>query len=351
MSTPLKGFPDLQPALDAFTILSASSFTFAGGQPIQAAASAMQPALAGGHPLPQNPLVQQMQSVLYGYCYARRFTGAPVSIPQQQTEPLPESQFVQLLQQSNRTQPHWDHGWRIYALGPNGQVYVQKGEFQRTAIAGEFLSLGQPGTSPKVGDSVQVWVHAAALGLQPGFYFAFGEVPSDVWDDFSLVRYYFHSTAAAAPGVLEHVTAQLNRYRVPFRMKALTQPSHYDRADAIVLYAARRYFNAVARTLCALPDQVSQELRETPPLFTKKLQRGIGIAEEPNTGESFGMHRCRLTAEGILDAWMQGTQTAGARMQAVAARFESNRLKLEAPYLNPVSVDLFEPPKDVSIRR
>jgi hypothetical protein len=91
-------------------------------------------------------------------------------------------------------------------------------------------------------------------------------------------------------------------------------------------------------------------LRDSVPLFTKKLRNGVGLAEEPNTGESFGMHRCRLTAEGIVEAWYRGDQTIQGRMQAVNARFAFNNLKLEKPYLNPGSQDLFETLKETAIQ-
>jgi HopA1 effector protein family len=77
---------------------------------------------------------------------------------------------------------------------------------------------------------------------------------------------------------------------------------------------------------------------------TLKLASGVGLAEEPNTGESFGMHRCRLVAEGLVDAWKQGAHTLEERIQAVDTKFTSNGLKLDRPYLSPGSVELFDLP-------
>ena len=79
-------------------------------------------------------------------------------------------------------------------------------------------------------------------------------------------------------------------------------------------------------------------------MFTKALQAGIGMAEEPGSGESFGMHRCRLVAEGIIDAWTTGSQTTEARLEAVEKRFAAGGFQLARPYLNGGSIDLFEKP-------
>ena len=116
------------------------------------------------------------------------------------------------------------------------------------------------------------------------------------------------------------------------------------RPDGTVLYVARDWFQIVARILCTLPAPVAAGLRPRVPLFTWRLRPGVGVAEEPNTGESFGMHRCRLVAEGIFDAWQLGHQSVAARLRAVAARFAMNGFEIDAPYLNPGSRNLFPMP-------
>jgi hypothetical protein len=107
----------------------------------------------------------------------------------------------------------------------------------------------------------------------------------------------------------------------------------------MVLYFARRYYALASRLALALPDGVTQHLRPEVPLFSRELRPGIGIAEEPNTGESFGMHRCRMTAEGVLDAWAAGDQTVNGRLHAIQARFRAAGFDLDRPHLGPRSAD------------
>src|SRR5262249_21551604 len=255
---------------------------------------------------------------------------------------MPDPGFVQQLSNSNQSQSRWDVGWTIYGLGANGQIFIQKGERQRSATPGEFIMNGPPGMSPTIGMAVSILVQREANAAQPGMYFAYSDTLSDIWDEFALLRYYFHSTAAAAPDLMRYLTSHLNRYEVPFRLKGLIDRAGYNRTDAVVLYIAKRYFHITARIILSLPSTLDAGIRESVPLFSKKIRRGVGLAEEPNTGESFGMHRCRLTAEGIVDAWYAETQTAEGRMQAVGSRFALNNLNLEKPYLNPGSEDLFD---------
>jgi hypothetical protein len=175
----------------------------------------------------------------------------------------------------------------------------------------------------------------------------YGETLSDVWDEHSLVRFYFHATSDGAPALVDYLTATLNRYQVPFRMKALSEPAMYQRSDAMVLYVSRRHYEITARLVLDIPSDIAGQLRSTTPFFTRPLQDGIGIAEDPNTGESFGMHRCRMVAEGIVDAWMQSDQSVEGRLAAIAARFAANGCNLHLPYLSPGSVDLQEIPRSV----
>jgi hypothetical protein len=71
------------------------------------------------------------------------------------------------------------------------------------------------------------------------------------------------------------------------------------------------------------------------------------MAEDPGNGESFGMHRCRLVAEGIVEAFQRGDQTVAGRLAAIAGQFEKAGVRLEAPYLGAKSSELEAPARAV----
>jgi HopA1 effector protein family len=338
---------ELAPALQALVVHSWNSYSFAGGEPVVMPPTLQQPQppiqqTPGNSPTaPEWPLTAGIQAALYSECYVKRF---PHRAPPDDGSTQSATPFVQALSSNNLTQYRWDLNWRIYALGQNGQLFLQKGEFQHSAMPGEYVSQGAP---LQPGAFVNLWMQKESSQTQPGFYFVYGETPSDVWDEFELLRYYFHATAKSAPALIRYWTDELNRFRVPFRLKTLTEVTHYTRTDAMVLYFARRYHPLAARLALQMPADVAGGLRPETPLFARALRPGVGIAEDPNTGESFGMHRCRLTAEGILDAWATGLQTVDARLRAIEARFRAAQLNLDRPHLSPGSSDLEDIPEEV----
>jgi hypothetical protein len=235
-----------------------------------------------------------------------------------------------------------DSGWQIYQLLANGQIFVLKGDRQRSAMPGEYVAAEYSGALPQIGTTVALQIAREARNLQPGFYYMFGETASDIWDENFIIRFYFNCTSEHVAELITYLTQNLNAYLVPYRMKALTDPSQYTRTDSMVLYCARRYFAIVTRIIGQLPSALLDRLEDAVPLFTKRLRAGVGLAEDPGNGESFGMHRCRLTAEGIIDAWRQGRNDPQARLDAVDARFGRNGLQLDRPYLAAGSSDQFE---------
>lgn len=305
------------------------SFSFRNAPPICVGTQPAGMASAGDA---RTALLNSLRDVLYGSCYTRNY--APGEMPASQY-------LVPQLMQANQTPDRWDPGWSIYQLGSDGRVSVQKGERSRTALIGEYATNKAPGMPPQVGDQVNLRVYPGSAELQPGFYFSFGSTLSDQFDEYALLRFYFNVRAEGAAELLRTVTGRMNHYAIPYRYKTLTDAAAYTRADAAVLYVARRYFHIVASLLEASAETLSFLLRPETPMFCKTLRPGIGLAEEPGTGESFGMHRCRLLAEGVLDAWMAGQQSAQARMEAVEKCFAAGGLDLDLPYLNARSADLY----------
>jgi HopA1 effector protein family len=109
-----------------------------------------------------------------------------------------------------------------------------------------------------------------------------------------------------------------------------------------VLYVGIRYFQIAASLVSQLRERVP--LADAVPLFTKRLWPGIGVAMEPGSGESFGSHRSRLAAEGLIEAWQRGDERREARLMAVAKRFAAGGLDVARPWLGPGAADqLFLP--------
>jgi hypothetical protein len=73
----------------------------------------------------------------------------------------------------------------------------------------------------------------------------------------------------------------------------------------------------------------------------------LAVAEEPNhkfsEQESFGMNRCQIVANGLLEAWHKGDNSPEFRMKAILKHFSLLGIDLQHSYLNAKSEDIYTP--------
>src|ERR1043166_484068 len=332
---------ELVAALDNFTIRSPVEFAFEDEPPVDVRTMQMGPGwgAAPARPGQDELLIAALQATLYERCYARRTRGAPGA---GQHAPAADPAFAERLRAANAGREYWDKGWAIQQFGPNGQAFVRKGDHERAAVPGAFISDGAPGMAPQIGTMVSIRVPHDTFDAQPGYFHAFGETLDELADHLMLMRIYFHCGPERAASLVAAVTGALNRFQTPFQLKTPAAPALYGRTDTAVLYVGARYFPIAARIIGGCLNKIS--LEPTVPLFTKRLWAGVGAAVDPGSGESFGTHRCRLVAEGIVDAWRQGAQDASARIEAVTTRFAAAGFDLARPWLGAAGCDHFELP-------
>jgi len=335
---------ELTAALGAFNILTPFSFSFMGEPAIDAGSVSTATGWTGTptEASPEQLLARAIAASLYDRCYAHRLGDAPEQPGRQLL--ATDADFARHLAEANTSRERWDPDWMIFQLGVNGLVFVRKGERERMAMPGAFISDNVFGQALQIGATVRLRAPREGIGLQPGYYFAFGETLDEAAEQLNLIRFYFHCAAENASALFAALTSALNRFQVPFQLKAPVSPAFYGRTDAVVLYVAARFFAITARIVSSLKER--ELFSPSTPLFTKRLWPGIGVAAEPGTGESFGLHRCRLCAEGIVDAWSEGKQDASARLIAAAARFAAAGLDIARPYLGASWVDLFSLPAE-----
>lgn len=327
----------------AVSIESANEFSFAGR-----CAPELEPATQQLQMLAptQNLSILRLQYLLYLYCYCQRFTGKLAD------EPIPsnwlgsllseESQrLIQDLSESNTSRERWDSGWQISRIEPSGQILAHKYSTKRLFCPDQFLLEDGHGIAPQVGANIKVFLSKESRSLQPGFYYVFGETVTSQEDDYNLVRFYWNIQQAGVTTLIRCLTKALNRFQVPFRFKCLTNWSFFSRADAAVLYVNKRFYQITATLMADAYPQVEKYLKSDTPLFSKTLALGLGLAEDPENGESFGLNRCRILAEGIWNAYTQGLQTEQARLAEVIKQFSHYQITLAHPYLSPGSVDQY----------
>ena len=249
--------------------------------------------------------------------------------------------LVEQLKAANGTAEAWDPGWEVYHFGSDGRAYVKKADQSRIAWAGTYMLESWMGVGAKIGDTVKLKVFPYTEAPLESFFHTFGASLADQFDEYKLLRFYFNVKVYAVVDLLKFLSQRLNHYKVPYHFKALADPASYDRSDAAVLYVASCHYQIVVSLLSELPMKLGTGLREAVPMLTKAWAPGIGVAQDPGYGASFGMHRCRLIAAALFDAWLKQVDSVEDKLVLVEQVFLKQGHSLDAPYLNSGEFDLF----------
>lgn len=311
---------DLAAILTAIEIRSEKCYELRG---TPREASVEVPAESGALP----PVVAALQALLYSSFYCRS-TAEPEA-----RDLVASRDLTRRLSEANCGKGTWEPGWQVAGREENGRIAVHKEGLTVYALESQFRERDGaivPGATGrlKVGKELR--------GMSPGFYLAIGDGDEDdrADDELPLVRAYFHLMSEGAVPFIAEGTRLFNEAQVPFRAKTLTEPKAYVRADSAVLYLRQRHYRRVEHQLAELHERLRPYLRRPVPRFTRALAPGLGIAEDPLNGESFGQNRCRLVALGLWRAFSAGRTGRNQRAAAVAATFLEAGLDPKRPHLD-----------------
>ncbi|MBE9006228.1 hypothetical protein IQ259_14475 [Fortiea sp. LEGE XX443] len=257
--------------------------------------------------------------------------------------------FYSRLHESNRGEGYLSYNWQVVKEEIDGALAVRRDgltlHIEPDVLRQAAARLRYPQSLDKaatVGDLVAIKLPKNLV--QNGFYVAVGNV-ANTSNRQNLVRAYFNLTPDGAVAVMDCLTAQLNSIPIAFTFKALYNPSDYGRYDSAVLYFEKKDYADVQPVLERVYAECDQYFQEQVPLFTKCIAPGLAIAEEPNQKfseqESFGLNRCQIVANGLLEAWHQGNDTPEARITSILQQFSLRKVELQRPYLNANSKDIY----------
>ena len=146
---------------------------------------------------------------------------------------------------------------------------------------------------------------------------------------------FLHLQPAAAPDVFARLVMSLDGYGLGFRAELAGDPAACHRTDTATVTVRRSDAATVARVARRLQQRSPFALAASVPAFTRQLSPGVALADEPGHGASFGRHRCRLVAAGIVAAGHGAG--AAARRKAVLTTLAKAGLDPAALHLNPGS--------------
>ena len=252
-------------------------------------------------------------------------------------------EFYKRLHESNCGEGYFDPGWVVLRQECDGSLAVKKGSL---IVHIERTSHLQPTqATATVGDSVAIRMPRNLV--QNGFYVAVGNAG---WEncsnlDVRTVRIYFNLSPDGAIAIMSAIARQLNKVGIPFTFKALYNPSSYGRYDSAVLYFERSNYEVVRQVVEKVYAENHSHFYAKVPLFTKLLAPGLALAEEPSrkfaAKESFGMNRCQIVANGLLEARAKGEDSAESRMESILQQFSQLGIDYSKPYLNANSKDIY----------
>jgi HopA1 effector protein family len=264
------------------------------------------------------------------YCHGR-------PVPARWGEPEPvagDPWLVDAMSQANTGRGSWEPGWRVQRL--RGEEAVVATPRIRARVPVE--NCRAPSGEVRLGAAVSVRLPKELPELSPGFY----TVVSDALDPPSsagVVRVYWNVTRAGAPALVRAMTSRLNGEGAPFRLKVADHAVRLQRCDAAVLYIRGDVFSALRLTLREVATELAAHLQAAIPAFTLEFAPGVGLAEVDGDGQSFGLRRCSLLADGIVRTYSEGIRQIDAQLDAVAERFGEEGVRLDAPYLEPSLAD------------
>lgn len=290
------------------------------------------------------PALSLLQNALYHYAYARIFTGVlPLTEPPTATNT--KATFIAHLAAANTSTPYWDEGWQVAEVAYSGEIIATKGTMARLVRPGEFLHLEGTGSRIQPGTPIRLFFASDSATAQSGFYFVFGETASPRFDSRKVIRYYWNLSPDGASTLVHSITTKLNRFQIPFRFKcANTREAYARRLDSALVYVNARFHHITAELMADVYHEVAPYIQPDTPLFTHQMVPGLAFAEDPANGDSFGMSRCRLVAEGLWQAYLTQEESVEARLRYIKTQFAAHSLRWEQPYLNPKPAYLYHFP-------
>jgi hypothetical protein len=287
-----------------------------------------------------------LQLQLYAHVYC---PGYPTAAIQRTiaSRPAARDAFVAALSAANAGRGCWEPGWSFVGRDATKLVIRRDG----LSLWLDESDVDPP--DPPAGPSplVSIRLPNELRRLSPGFYMALGDRAVLMKPDDPLVRVYWHIGSRVAPALVGALTQRLNADRIAFRLKVVDAPDRYDRCDAGVLYVQRHAYGLAEPSVHATYLELREHMHAATPAFTMRLAPGLGLAEDPGTGESFGMHRSMILAQAVLAAHEVTAQGPEAQLRVAAGVFASAAVDLDRPHLAPNSPDVYHPLEENAVNR
>jgi hypothetical protein len=284
------------------------------------------------HDLPEDVRQTYLLGELKNYIHDIYFSGEQErrwgsSVPSQQlinnTIAGLEIDFLGLLQGSNHGTGFLDPDWVIVATD-GGRIQIEKDGLFLWVIPDVDLD---PLVDVSLGSLASLRMpHALFAGE---YYVAIGNV-GEPFGDQPRVSIYFNVSAEGALILMDFLSRALNALECRYTFKVLNSSLLFDRYDSAALEIQADSYPLLHKILVANLARIYPHLSRPVPLFSCPLAPGIGLVESPEDGTDFGLSRCGLMAQVLLNS----QSNSHSRRELMVAQFVQNGLDWSRPYLN-----------------
>ncbi len=320
---------DLRAALHSVGVDPPSSFTLLGRR--------HQLSLGGASPAAGSTLPAALAEEIYSSLHCR--VPPRGAVAQGFTDWVGARDLADRLSSANSGSGTWQAGWTARGIEVDSRIVAERHGVRFWVPSGEYRPVDG---SVTLGRGGAVRIPKEYFELASGFYLAHGNA-DDTRDAGNVVRLYWHLAPAGAERLVGLMTRRLNEAGVGFQLKVLSEPLRYHRTDPAVLYLARDDYPKGRPILRKVHVEIAPWLRSTVSLLVKRIAPGVGLAEDPGDGSSFGEHRGRLLAGILTDPECVALRSGPERVALVASRLARDGYDLDRIYLNPGSPDDFAP--------
>lgn len=270
-------------------------------------------------------LLQGLTRFLYGnfYTQGRATPLGLMASPSATASP----DFESLLSEANRGRGYWEPGWTLLSRDQTSAV-LSNGELVMRAPLERVRSIDATSRGRL---EVEVLRPKESTTESPGFYLAYGDRPLP--SELPPLRLYWNILPEGSARLVSSVTSELNGMNAPFALKVLADENGYERNDSGVLYLPGPSYPRLMTVLATIHQRLEPWLRPGVPALTRSIAPGLGLAESPEGPTSFGEHRCRLLANGLVAAHAGGVRDEPSIVARVKEQFDLEGVPWERPYL------------------
>jgi hypothetical protein len=271
-------------------------------------------------------LLPDLASALYSRWFAGWWPSASIQQPTAETLGI-----VAKVRAAHWATEQFETGWVARAVGPLGAIAAFRGGDELHLYPPDYVNVTRLAAPVRVGDSVAVTKRRDAAEPQDGWWLTWGAAGAAPAE--SMLRVYWNSGADGVAPLVNAITAVLENLELPYTMKCPADTTLFGRTDALVLYLAPDVWSAAKAGLRSAYERTAARIRPAAPPLTLRLANGVGIAEDPANGSSFGQSRALAVADGVLEVLAAGHVDTEDIIATLATRLSAHGISPDRPYL------------------